>query len=128
MSAPRPLTAYRYLLLGTRKRSGQVVDTPVWFAHAGERIVIFSAAEAGKVKRLRHTRWVRMAPCTVRGTPLGESIEGEGRILSDAAEIAAAKAALNAKYGWQMRVLDLISWLGGRIDQRAFIAVVPTSQ
>lgn len=120
-----PLQHYRYLLLSTCKRNGQWVDTPVWFAHCGESLVIFSAAEAGKVKRLRHTQPVRFAPCTVSGKPLGDVYRGQGRILQDQEQIIRAKQALNQKYGWQMKLLDLISWLGGRINQRAFILITP---
>jgi len=37
--------------------------------------------------------------------------------------IALAHAALIAKYGWQMRLLDFGSWLGGRISRRAYLEI-----
>jgi hypothetical protein len=37
--------------------------------------------------------------------------------------IRRAEAALDRKYGWQKRLLDLGSRLTGRIRRRAFIAI-----
>src|SRR5215216_4636122 len=39
---------------------------------------------AGKVKRIRHNRKVRIVPCDVRGNPKGEWVEAEARILDEA--------------------------------------------
>ena len=39
------------------------------------------------------------------------------------AEIDAAFAALRRKYGWQMRVADLLATLSGRIRNRAVIRI-----
>ena len=42
-----------YISLATRKRSGEWVATPVWFAPDGGSYYVFSAGNAGKIKRLR---------------------------------------------------------------------------
>ena len=39
-----------YLSLSTLKKSGESVQTPVWFGMAGGAYYIFSAADAGKKK------------------------------------------------------------------------------
>jgi hypothetical protein len=61
----------------------------------------------------------------VRGGVTGDWIDGAGRIVEDPAEIEAAYAALRAKYGWQMRLTDLLSGLTGRRSRRAVLALTP---
>jgi uncharacterized protein len=97
--------------------------TPVWFADADGRVYVFTAGESGKVKRLRHTPRVRLAPCNARGAIRGAWRDGTARLIGDPAAIAAARTAFRAKYGWQMWVLDFFSWLAGRIGHRAWIEI-----
>ena len=44
----------KYINLGTQKRDGSFVNTPVWFAQEGEKnnYFIFSNNKAGKIKRI----------------------------------------------------------------------------
>jgi len=113
----------RYVSLSTRRRNGAEVRTPVWFAEVRGRVYMFTAGDSGKVKRLRHSSAVRLAPCDVRGAIRGPWREGTAQLLDDAAAIDTARAALRAKYGAQMRLLDFFSWLTGRIARRAWIEV-----
>ena len=94
-----------------------------WFAAAGEKLYAFTAGEAGKVKRLRHSPRVRVAPCDARGRVQGAWRDGIGRVVTDARVIERAHAALRAKYGRQMWLLDLFSQLTGRIRRRAWIEI-----
>lgn len=114
---------HRYVCLATVRRNGVEVTTPVWFAAAGEKLYVVTAGEAGKVKRLRHSPRVRVAPCDARGRVQGAWRDGIGRIVTDARVIERAHAALRAKYGWQMWLLDLFSRLAGRIRRRAWIEI-----
>jgi len=114
-----------YISLATFRRDGRAVETPVWFALHDGSLWVFSAGDAGKVKRLRNGSRIRVAPCTVRGGVTGDWIDGAGRIVEDPAEIEAAYAALRAKYGWQMRLTDLVSGLTGRRSRRAVLALTP---
>ena len=68
-----------YISLATFRRTGDAVETPVWFAREADKLYVFSEARAGKVKRLRNDSRVRVAPCTVSGKIRGSWIEGEGR-------------------------------------------------
>ena len=61
-----------YISLATRKRSGEWVATPVWFAPDKGSYYVFSAGDAGKVKRLRNFSDSRIAACTVTGALTGE--------------------------------------------------------
>lgn len=115
------LDNYQYVLLGTRKKDGSMVDTPVWFAKQGNTVYMFSAGDAGKVKRLRNFSEARLAPCTVSGKALGEFQPAKATVLSDDTEISEAHRQLIQKYGWQMRLLDIGARLGRRINSRAFI-------
>lgn len=122
-----PLESSAYLSLATRKRSGEFVQTPVWFAPDDGVYYLFSAGDAGKVKRLRNFSTSRIAPCTVTGRVTGDWVESTAFLVSDPQEIERALAALRRKYGWQMRGLDALSRLGGKLHKRAYIRVEPSS-
>ena len=112
-----------YVSLATYRRNGTEVCTPVWIAGDANRYYVFSAGEAGKVKRIRATRRVRLAACDVRGNLKSDWIEGEGRIVDDPAGIDAARRALRRKYGFQMRFTDFFAKLSGRLRKRAYIEI-----
>ncbi|HEY9033516.1 MAG TPA: PPOX class F420-dependent oxidoreductase [Pseudomonadales bacterium] len=112
-----------YLSLATRKRDGSRVYTPVWFAPDGDDFYLFSEGKAGKVKRIRNFTDVLMAPCTVTGKITGSEETGEAEILQQPAEIRAAHKALLKKYGWQLRILDMLSAIAGKKGKRVFIRV-----
>ena len=118
----------RYVCLTTVRRNGVEVKTPVWFAAVAETLYLVTAGEAGKVKRLRHSPRVRVAPCDARGRVQGAWRDGIGRIVTDARLIERAHAALRAKYGWQMWLLDFFSRLTGRIRHRAWIEITLSPQ
>lgn len=112
----------RYVSLATFRRDGRMVATPVWAAELGDGLVLFSAGEAGKIKRLRNSSRSQLAPCDVRGTLKGDWQNTLAHIMAPE-DIAPAHAALKKKYGWQLGLLDLISRVGGRINQRAYVKV-----
>ena len=109
--------------LATFRRSGAEVKTPVWFAAADGKLYVFTAGDSGKVKRLRHSSRVRIAPSDVRGRVRGVWWDAAARIISEVRAIERAHAALRAKYGWQMSLTDLLSRLTGRIQRRAWIEI-----
>lgn len=115
----------RYVNLGTFRRSGVPVDTPVWAApHAG-RLYVFTAGDSGKVKRIRNSPRARVAPCDVRGRLLGPWRDARASIVESPATIEIAYAALREKYGWQMWLTDALSRLSGRYDRRVILEVEP---
>ena len=116
-----PLDGERYINLETFKRDGGSVKTPVWAAPDGGRLVIVTDGTSYKVKRLQRNPRCRAAACDVRGKVKGPWHDGQARVIEDAAEKKAAARALRAKYGWQIRVLDLFSWLSRRITRRAYL-------
>ena len=112
-----------YISFSTRKKSGDFVATPVWFAPDGDSYYLFSANNAGKVKRLKNFSEARIAPCSVSGTVTGDWIDTQAFLLETAADKDTALQALRHKYGWQMRVGDIFSRLTGKMDKRSYIRV-----
>ncbi len=117
----------RYLSLATFRRSGQAVATPVWCAFDDGVGYVFSAGDAGKVKRLRNSARARIAPCDVRGKVLGDWRDAEATLIDDPAEIARALALLRRKYGWQMWLADAGARITGRFHQRAYLRIRPAT-
>lgn len=117
---PHPLDT-QYVNLATFRRDGREVRTPVWIAADAGRYYVFTAAAAGKTKRIRANGRARLAPCTARGKLTGEWFDASARVVDAPPVVARAYAALRAKYGWQMRLLDWTSKMTGRYDQRAII-------
>jgi PPOX class probable F420-dependent enzyme len=111
----------RYVSLATYRRNGVEVRTPVWIAESEGKYYLFSAGEAGKVKRLRANGKVRLAACDSRGKIRSEWLDAEGRIIVDDAHKKRAYKALRRKYGWQMKMIDFFSRFGGRYNKRAII-------
>ena len=112
----------RYISFRTFRRSGIAVDTPVWFASIDpESHYLFSAAGAGKVKRVKNSSAAQMATCDMRGGMLGLWHDCNAYVVLDTTEINMAYALLARKYGWQMRLTDFFSQLSGRISQRIVI-------
>ena len=110
-----------YLSFATFRKSGVEVATPVWFAEDGKDFYLFSAADAGKVKRLRNSGKSRVAACTVTGKVTGSWVDTEAVVLESKADISHALTALQQKYGWQMQMTNLLSRLTGKYHKRAYI-------
>ena len=121
--ALKRLTMETYINLATFRRNGAAVETPVWFAILGGKLYVVTDGTSAKLKRIRATTRVRLAPCNVWGGVTGEWIDGTGRILKEPKLIRRAHAALEKKYGWQMWLLDTTSSLFGRIGRRAYLEV-----
>jgi len=85
-----PFVRQRAVLLTTFRRDGTPVATPVNIAVEGGRAYVRTYNRAGKAKRLRNNANVEIAPCTMRGKPLGPAIRAQMRLLSgDEAKTAA---------------------------------------
>lgn len=122
-----PFPGERYMSLVTFRKNGAEVATPVWFAWDDGTLWVFTAGNAGKVKRLRNSSRARVAACDMRGGLRGPWLDAEARLVDDPAAEARAYAALRRKYGWQAWLTDLASRLTGRIGNRKVVAVTPHS-
>lgn len=113
-----------YVSLRTFRKSGKPVATPVWCAPSNGALFVFSAGEAGKVKRLRLSDEAELALCDIRGKLLGSWIPAQATLLTQQEDINQALAALRKKYGWQMRIADIGAKLTGKMAKRAYIKIM----
>ena len=90
---------------------------------SANRLYVFTGGESGKVKRLRRSSRARVEPCDARGRVSGGWREATARLVDDERLIRQARAALHAKYGWQLVLLDLGARLTGRLPRRAYIEI-----
>jgi PPOX class probable F420-dependent enzyme len=114
-----------YISFATRKRSGEWVATPVWFAPDEGSYYVFSAGGAGKVKRLRNFSESRIAACTMSGVLTGDWFDTQAFVLEQPEDQEIALAALRRKYGWQMLMGDFFSRLTGKMARRAYLRIDP---
>ena len=81
-----------------------------------------SERSSGKVKRLRRDARLLLAPCTVRGRPIGAPLEASARVL-DGEEEPGAERALAMRYGLGRelfeRAMDLM-----RVDM-CYLEIMP---
>jgi uncharacterized protein len=94
----------RYLEVTTFRRDGSRVSTPVWFVADGDRLLAWTAASSGKVRRLRADPRAELAPCTMRGKALHPPVPGRG-VLLPASDGARVHRLLNRKYPVAKRAL-----------------------
>ena len=112
----------RYLNLATFRKSGEEVRTPLWFAPLDGAYYMFTAGSSGKVKRLRNSSRARIAPCGALGALQGTWQDARVSLLeSGSAEQQQAHRALRSRYGWQIKLLDLGSRLGGHLSRRVWL-------
>jgi PPOX class probable F420-dependent enzyme len=118
-----PLDRDPYVSLLSFKRDGSGVETPVWAAPLDGRLVVFTLKDSFKVKRIRRNPKVRVAKCGVAGKLLGPWHDGTCVLVADPAHEARAYDALNAKYGWQMRLGTLLRSIFGGLDKRCVLEI-----
>jgi uncharacterized protein len=108
-----PLPHGTYVSLTTFRRTGVPVATPVWAAPDGESLIVWTRADSGKVKRLRHTTRVTVAPCDIRGRVQGPAVEAAAEFVARA-EWPQALAALRRAYGLRFQ----LGYVTGRLWTR----------
>ncbi len=121
-----------FINLVTVRKNGNEVATPVWFAQDQASGVLYVETEedSGKVKRIRHTSRVTLAPCNFRGKIKGDVLPGNARIATSPAEIFRAKGTLHRKYGLQRQlfyaVMEVLRLLRREPAERLiYIAIEP---
>ncbi|MEU5942459.1 PPOX class F420-dependent oxidoreductase [Micromonospora sp. NPDC047548] len=119
------LAAEKYVLLTTFRRDGRAVPTPVWAVRDGDTLAVWTAADSGKVKRIRRDGTVTVAPCDVRGRPLAAAVPGQA-VLCSPQESNRVRDLIKRKY----RLLGRLSLLGSRLrrGERGTIGIRVTVQ
>ena len=124
-----------YISLTTFRKNGRPIPTTVWFAQDMESGILYveTGGNSGKVKRIRKTSRVLLAPSTARGKTTGDAIEGKARIVKDTAEVFRARGALHRKYGLRRQLLYSVMAVIALIRHKpegedAYIAIEPTEE
>ena len=110
------------LLLVSFRRDGTPVPTPVWFGLSGDRAYARSEANDAKVARIRRNPNVLVAPCDLRGAPLGPAMRARARVLQDGESTRCAERAIVENIGLRRRAYDAFraGWL-----EAAYLEVGP---
>ena len=120
------LDGEQYVSLGTFKKNGQEVLTPVWFAtdpKDPKRLWIYTNVTSWKVKRVNNDGRARVAPCNAVGKLKGEFANAKARMVKAGdADWQRGWDALHAKY-WMLSVGLFVSRFTGRYAQRGLMAV-----
>jgi uncharacterized protein len=120
----------KYLSLESFKKNGEGIKTPVWFAAdpardlAGSdaRLYIYTIGNTGKVKRIRNNPRVNIAPCTMKGDPLGEYVHATAQIITGE-DAASGMRLLNKKYFPWKQLLGFFALFSRR--ERIVMALLP---
>lgn len=92
----------KYISLTTFRKDGRGVATPVWFAESGGRLYVMTRGDSPKIKRLRRSPRVRVAPCTMSGRVTGPEVWATARVLPES-DWPRARALIRQKY-WLARL------------------------
>jgi uncharacterized protein len=94
---PSAIRGQKYISLGTFRKTGAKISTPVWFGEDGDKLYVMTLSDMGKTKRIRNNGQVTVAPCTMRGKVTGPEAAAVARILPPE-EHARARQTINRKY------------------------------
>jgi PPOX class probable F420-dependent enzyme len=122
MATLEQLGSEKYVLLTTFRRDGRAVPTPLWVVPDETGLAFWTPAGTGKLKRIRNSGRVTVAPCDVRGNVTGESIEARARI-GDATDRRRVAEGLKRKYGLLARLILLGSRLRRGVDGTVAVLV-----
>jgi uncharacterized protein len=109
-----------YILLTTFTKDGRPKPTPIWAAPDGDRLVVITQEKSWKVKRIRNTPRVTVAPCDLRGNPKGEAVDAVAAILDKSAN-GATYGAIGKRYGLFGKAFSVFSKLRGGMKNNVTI-------
>ena len=113
----------KYINLATQKKDGTFVNTPVWFTkdEQSNDYFIFSAGEAGKVKRIRNFSSVKVAICNFKGELRGDWVSAQAELIDEEDSITRAYGQFQRKYSLSLKVINFFSRLFGKYKKRQII-------
>ena len=118
MPLPDELVRSRNISLTTFRKTGAPVPTPVGFLVDDGKLFVLTPRDSGKVKRIRATASVTVAPCDNAGrVPAGASTaEGTARLL-DAAGTARVRGLMVRRFpiAWPIFAWNRLTGRGDRL-------------
>ena len=112
----------RYLSVTSFKGDGTGVATPVWFVSDGRRLFAFTDLHSPKIRRIRRSPRVLVAPCRVNGKLRGEPVAATAEVLTAPADLERVRKLLLARYKISYRVVMLFYRLGRRLRGKQSVA------
>jgi uncharacterized protein len=109
-----------YIQLTTFTKDGRPKPTAIWAAPDGDRLVVITQEKSWKVKRIRNTPRVTIAPCDRSGNPNGEAVEAVAAILDKSAN-GATYDAIGKRYGVLGKTFSVFSKLRGGMKSNVTI-------
>jgi len=109
-----------YILLTTFTKDGRPKPTAIWAAPDGDRLLVITQEQSWKVKRIRNTPRVTIAPCDRVGKPKGEAVEAVAALLDKSAN-AATYDAIGKRYGLLGKTFNVFSKLRGGMTKNVTI-------
>lgn len=123
----------KYISLTSFKRDGTGIATPVWFVTYDGRLLVLTASESLKVKRIRRNPEVTIAPCSASGRVRGEPVPARAELLPET-ELHRGEQLMNRKYRTDRLLILPIYRLVQRLRRvhgapsDAVLAITPTLQ
>lgn len=72
----------RFISLGTFKKNGDKIETPVIFGiHDDKELIVSTKTFASKLKRIRNNPNIVFYPCNARGDRKGDDFQGTAKIV-----------------------------------------------
>ena len=104
------LASSRFVSITTFRPSGEPVAVPVWLVRDGDELLVLTAADTGKVRRVRTDPRVQLRPCNRRGAvpPGVDPVPGKAEVDADPARVL---PLLRAKYGPEYRIVTAVERL-----------------
>ncbi len=109
------LASERYVALTTFTGTGTAKRTPVWPVDAGDgRVGFVTSSDTWKIKRIRNDQRVTLQPSNAKGT-----VRDGSREICGIAEVVVGarfdelRSKVKAKYGYQLRVIELLHAIPG---------------
>jgi PPOX class probable F420-dependent enzyme len=112
----------KYLSVTSFKRDGTGVATPVWFVSDGRRLFALTDLHSAKVRRIRRTPRVLVAPCRANGKLRSEPLPAHIEVLTATPDLERVQKLLIERYKISYRVVMLMYRLGRRLRGRPSVA------
>ena len=110
-----------YILLTTFTKDGRPKPTAIWAVPRGDGLVAITQEQSWKVKRIRNTPRVTIAPCDRRGNPAGEAVDAAAEVLDKSVNVATYDG-IARRYGLVGKAFKLFSGkLRGGIEKNVTI-------
>ncbi|MDT5011356.1 MAG: uncharacterized protein QOH57_2973 [Mycobacterium sp.] len=118
----------KFVSLTTFKRNGDAVSSAMWIVGDGEHLMVWTPADAWKVKRVRRDPGVKLAACGRTGkVHAGKpTVDGTAEVITDPEIVSRAESLLKHKYRWEFRIVTLVETIAARGRKPRYVLRIAT--